>query len=559
MGDRASQPAFRATLRPASEPPPARRVEDELRALIRVSSAVAAAHRLEEVLETVAEESLRILGAASVSISRWERDANRLRTLVNAGRLGPGEERWPAAELWPLDDFPHIPPLLEAGASYLVDAADPTIPTAEAEVLAQLGKGSCLRVPVVFEGATWGKLEAFSDAGAPAFTLAEAPFVEALATQVAVAIGRAELFSRLNELAYEDPLTGLANRRALEERLEAAVSRAATGHTAVALLFCDLDGLKELNDADGHEAGDAALVRVAGALRAAAAGRPGAFISRIGGDEFCVLLEGAGARAARELAVAALERLAGGDGPTMSMSCGAAELQHAGQRPADLFRAADAAQYVAKRAGRGRVYVAEAGAVAIADSRAQAAGERRRLREAQRPEGLTARVLERLDLGLAGAPAGDRLEAVAVAFADAYDASGWAVSTQDPGAATVRTVFEGGRRAHRVSGVPSLRFRGTQEYPLADYPATARVLARGGTFCVHADDPAADPAERTVLHRTGHHALVAAAVVDAGAAWLVELYADTATGAVETVAAELRLLCAEAVRGLPARPSGQAY
>ena len=107
----------------------------------------------------------------------------------------------------------------------------------------------------------------FADAGTPPFTLADAPFVEALATQLVVAIGRAELFSTVETLAYEDPLTGLANRRALEERLEAAVGAAAIAGSPLALLFCDLDGLKEINDADGHEAGDAALLRVAAALR----------------------------------------------------------------------------------------------------------------------------------------------------------------------------------------------------------------------------------------------------------------------------------------------------
>src|SRR5688572_5720555 len=102
----------------AAPPSPApARVESELRALIRVSAAVAAAHRLDDVLETVAEESRAILGAASVSISRWELEENRIRTLINVGALGPGEERWPDAELWSLDDFPHIPPLLAAGES----------------------------------------------------------------------------------------------------------------------------------------------------------------------------------------------------------------------------------------------------------------------------------------------------------------------------------------------------------------------------------------------------------------------------------------------------------
>jgi diguanylate cyclase (GGDEF)-like protein len=511
------------------------RVEDELRALMRVTSAVAAAHRLEEVLETVAEVSCGMLRAASVSISRWEREHNRLRTLVNVGQLAPGEERWPAAELWPLDEFPHIPELLEDGSSYLVDIADPAIPACEREVLQELGKTSCLRVPVIVDGATWGKLEAFADAGSPPFTLADAPFVEALATQLAVAVGRAELFSAVETLAYQDPLTGLANRRALEERLEAAVGAASIAHSPLALLFCDLDGLKEINDADGHEAGDAALLRVAAALRAASERCEGAFISRIGGDEFCVLLDGHPAAAARELALDAERRLA-----PLTMSCGAAELTHQGERPADLFRAADAAQYVAKRAGRGRVYVAQPGAVVQTPARV--------LREAAGGS-LAARTLALLEHDLAGAPAQDRMEAVTVAFADAFDAGGWAISVLPAGETIVRTVFEGGRRAEHVSGVPSLRFRGSgDDYDLSGYPETAAVMARGGAFMQWVGDPDADPAEVELLARAGHQGLLGAAIMHEGEAWLVELYCDARTGRVEDAVAELRLLMAEAVR-----------
>jgi diguanylate cyclase (GGDEF)-like protein len=529
------------------------RVESELRALIRVSAAVAAAHRLDDVLEIVAEESRVILGAASVSISRWEPAENRIRTLINVGELGKGEERWPAAELWSLEEFPHIPPLLEAGESSLVVLGERGLPPSEQAMLEQLGKGSCLRVPIVFDGGTWGKLEAFSHTGAPAFTLDRAPFVEALATQVAVAIGRAELFSRVNALAYEDPLTGLGNRRALEERLEAAVARAAVANTPLALLFCDVDRLKELNDSDGHEAGDAALVRVARALTAAAEAYPDSFTCRIGGDEFCVLLEGHGVDAARALARDAERRLeCDGEERPLRMSAGAAELQHPRQRPADLFRAADAAQYVAKRAGRGRVYVAQPGVDTGARTAPGARGGRRRMRDAAEPSTheLLDAVLVMLDGRLAGARVSDRLEAVAIAFADAYDAGGWAVSCRPPGADSVRTLFEGGRRAHHVSGVPSLRFGASEDvYPLADYPATAAIMEDGGDFCVRKDDPDGDAAEQALLEHAGYRALVAAAAVHRGAGWLVELYLDERSGPLEEARAALRLLVGEAVRG----------
>jgi hypothetical protein len=167
-------------------------------------------------------------------------------------------------------------------------------------------------------------------------------------------------------------------------------------------------------------------------------------------------------------------------------------------------------------------------------------------------------VLALLDGELAGASAADRLEAVAVAFADAFDASGWALSRQPPGDDTVATVYEGGRRAHRVSGVPSLRFTGTNDaYLVEEYPATAAIMARGGSFALGVDDPDGDPAEQALLRRAGHTGLVAAATVHDGAGWLLEMYVDARTGPIEGAQAELRLLMGEALRGAGCPPSVQ--
>jgi diguanylate cyclase (GGDEF)-like protein len=326
--------------------------ESELRALIAVASAVAAAHRLEDVLEVVAEETRRVVGASSVSISRWEREHDRVRTLINVGELGPGEERFPIQETYALADYPLAARLLREGESYVVSRGDQGLGAHDRQLLDALDKSSYIGVPVIFDGRTWGKLEAFANVGAPPFTRRHVPFLEAIAGQVGAAIGRAELFSRVNALAYSDPLTGLGNRRALDERLEAAVDRG--GELAIA--FCDLDGLKQINDERGHDAGDRAIRRAADALAAAAQPSDAASVYRVGGDEFCVVLEGGDAPAVAAIARAAGALLARESEP-VSLSCGAAALTP-GARPADLFRAADSAQYAAKRQGPGRVVLA---------------------------------------------------------------------------------------------------------------------------------------------------------------------------------------------------------
>lgn len=332
------------------------RVESELRALIAVSAAVAAVHGLDEVLEVAAEETCRALGAASVSINRWERQDDVLRTLINVGELGPHEQRRPADEVYPLEDFPRSRRLLDAQESYIIVVDDSSVP-ADQQVLQALGKESGLAVPVVYDGRSWGQLEAFSAPGMPRFTASSVHFAEAIAVQLSTAIGRAELFTAVSDLASRDPLTGLANRRWLDRHLDEAIERAVAARADLSVLFFDLDDLKAINDAGGHDAGDRALEHVAAALETAAQRYPGTFVGRVGGDEFCVLLEGIGVEDAQGFAHQVQALLAEADS-AISISAGASSLAGADASSTDLYRAADAAQYAAKRAGRGRVVVA---------------------------------------------------------------------------------------------------------------------------------------------------------------------------------------------------------
>lgn len=103
---------------------------------------------------------------------------------------------------------------------------------------------------------------------------------------------RKTLEGRLAHLAYHDALTGLPNRVLLEERMERAIARSDRNDTHLAVLYLDLDDFKRINDAWGHAAGDEVLVGVAERLRTGF--RVTDTVARIGGDEFCVLLEGIG-------------------------------------------------------------------------------------------------------------------------------------------------------------------------------------------------------------------------------------------------------------------------
>ena len=322
--------------------------EAQLHALVKVAAGAAGAHRLDDVLELAAESALAVTGAASISIGRWEEGC--VLTLINVGELAAEEERFPTDERYPLTDFPTTLRVLSEGGWTICTVDDPSADPAHRELLRKLDKESSLTVPIVFDGETWGELWATTVRGAPRFVERDSVFMRAVADQIAAAIGRAELFAQVEALAYTDPLTGLANRRVFEDALEGACD-AATGDGSPALFLCDIDGLKAINDGHGHDAGDRVIRRVAAALTAAAAPYPDAVVSRMGGDEFCVLLPGGDAAAALAVCENATARLEVADGGRVAISCGIAALGPELSRPAELLRSADFAQYRAKWAG----------------------------------------------------------------------------------------------------------------------------------------------------------------------------------------------------------------
>ena len=165
----------------------------------------------------------------------------------------------------------------------------------------------------------------------------------------------------LATLAHTDSLTGLPNRRALDEMLERAWYRPGVIRDRITLLMIDIDYFKQLNDTYGHPAGDACLKKVAEALRSVL-GRPGDLLGRYGGEEFALVMSGAplqaglvvGERLRQTVEALAIEH-ARSPHRVVTISVGISSGM-AGLRPLDLLIAqADSALYQAKRNGRNRV------------------------------------------------------------------------------------------------------------------------------------------------------------------------------------------------------------
>ncbi|HEX2376706.1 MAG TPA: diguanylate cyclase [Gaiellales bacterium] len=169
------------------------------------------------------------------------------------------------------------------------------------------------------------------------------------ANQATTALDTAAQYEQMQFLAEHDPLTRLFNRRAFNERLEQEVARSVRYDHPMALVLCDLNGFKALNDRNGHAAGDEALEVVGGVLQSALRTADAAF--RIGGDEFALILPETDedeARAAVERVAEAMSAAFAGRNEQLAAGFGVAVCPRDGDDPRPLFRAADRAMYAAK-------------------------------------------------------------------------------------------------------------------------------------------------------------------------------------------------------------------
>jgi diguanylate cyclase (GGDEF)-like protein len=238
-----------------------------------------------------------------------------------------------------------------------LDLANPELPLALAR---RIGLQRAVGVAMSLNGEIAGVLVVHMRSGRR-LVRSEVRVLQTLANQAVIAIENAVAYEETKQLALTDPMTGVANHREFEARLERELTRCRRSREPLSVLICDLDHFKQINDGAGHPAGDAVLRHLTNEILVPAV-RPRDLVARYGGDEFVLLLRGADGRAAAAVAERIRSAFAGRplvyDGRVLSgltLSIGVSTFPRDGETREALVQAADQALYVAKRSGRNRV------------------------------------------------------------------------------------------------------------------------------------------------------------------------------------------------------------
>lgn len=309
----------------------------DLSALLAVGRELARPEALATVRATICSAALAVSDAAAVLL--FEPRGTEFVATASAGRA-VGIDRISAREPSGIATSIATGETLFSGRL----AGDPRV---SARAARQSGAKAGYWQPIGGRGSTAGVLLALWDEERDALAPRVERLLNIVASQAEVALELAALVERLEGLARNDPLTGLANRRTLESTLPAELDRAARSGRPLSLVMLDLDHFKAWHDDHGHPAGDALLVAAARAWQREL--RPSDLLVRYGGEEFLAVLPDC----SHDDALVVAERLRAALPAGATASAGVATAR-AGEGAGDLVGRADAALYRAKQAGRNR-------------------------------------------------------------------------------------------------------------------------------------------------------------------------------------------------------------
>jgi diguanylate cyclase (GGDEF)-like protein len=220
---------------------------------------------------------------------------------------------------------------------------------------------SFISYPISVGGRKVGVLNVTDKAGGGAYDEVDLGLLDMIAPQMALALDRVEWHSKATQfqlLSITDPLTGLVNRRYLEERLQEELERSKRHRFAMSFMMVDIDDFKAYNDAHGHQAGDLALEMTAQCLKTAL--RSADVAARYGGEEFSILLPQTGLAEARTIGERIRRRIERTQFPhgqsqplgAVTVSIGVSTYGAELDTPPEVIRAADRALYAAKAHGK---------------------------------------------------------------------------------------------------------------------------------------------------------------------------------------------------------------
>lgn len=326
---------------------------DELDALKKLSINLTSSLDLPDVLDAVVTEAMRlVINARDVNIFLYKNHKLSFGAALDAD--GTRNKLWSKPR--------------SNGLTYSVARSGETMIVEDVrqhplyQNITEIWTGSIIGIPLKVGDTVVGVMN-LSRSKVGTFSPAELRLLGLLADQAAVAISNASLHQMISQQAYSDTLTGLPNRRALDERLEEEVTAARRNNYSFAVIMMDLDGFKAVNDTYGHSTGDDLLRLVFGQM--AHGVRNTDFLARYGGDELTLILSQSDLSAAQVVAEKITEGmkkikfiLPDKKKISLGISGGIALYPMHGRTGPDLLRAADAALYQAKKHSRGTFQLA---------------------------------------------------------------------------------------------------------------------------------------------------------------------------------------------------------
>jgi len=331
----------------------------DMRLLNEIGDHLQACHSVQEAYAVLAQYGGSLFPDEPGALCMLSEGHNLVECVAAWGTPPPAEEVFTPDDCWALRrGRPHV---VEGPDARLVCRHVGTPPPAAYVCVPLMAQTTALGVLHLIEGPREAKPES---ALAPHHALARRQLAFTVADQVALALSNLRLQESLRDQAIRDPLTGLFNRRYMQESLDRELRRAKRRRTPMGVIMIDIDHFKRFNDTFGHAAGDA-LLREMGALLQRET-RAEDIACRYGGEEFALILLDASADDTEERAMllregAARLRVEYGHQPlgNVTISVGVAVFPDHGTVAEALLKAADAALYRAKAGGRDRVRVAE--------------------------------------------------------------------------------------------------------------------------------------------------------------------------------------------------------